>query len=162
MADDDYDSIIATAVLAAAGAGPTIVVPLLDPVTMSTIWTTMTVRICQRAGHAVDRAAAGRLALAVMAGTGAYWTGSKLLGSLLSKIPFTIGPTIAANSILNALFTLRLGNALIDLMEKHDFDPKDWAYTIEFLVGTMRPRPTAAEVKRVARLSRRLHERISD
>jgi uncharacterized protein (DUF697 family) len=159
--DEDYDRIIKASVAAAAGAGPLIVIPFADPAALSTIWTNMTVQICRRAGHEIDRSAASRLALGVAAGTGAHWAKMKILLSVLAKVPLTIGPGIAMNSLLNALFTFRLGHAMIDLMEKDDFDPSDWQYMVKVLVKAIAKRPNAAEVQRVISLLKRMRNKMA-
>lgn len=162
MADEDYDIIIATAAASAAGAAPLITVSVVsDAPVVAGIWTGMIYKICRQAGHKIERETASRLAVAVAASAGTYWAGSKVLGVILSKIPFTMGPAIGANAVLNALFTLRLGNALIDLMEKADFDLTDWGYLVEFIGKAMRPRPSVEEVQRVARLLRRLRGNLA-
>jgi len=161
MPDEEYDGIVGAAVIAAAGAGPLIVIPFADPAAVGTIWTTMIYKICRRAGHNIDRPAASQLALAVGASAGAYWAGSKVLGNILSKFPLSMAPAIGANSLLNALFTLRLGNAMIDLMEKPQFDISDWAYIAGFLGDAMKPRPSVSEIQRVSRLLKRLRGKLA-
>ncbi|MGH3787117.1 MAG: hypothetical protein ACRDRG_11335 [Pseudonocardiaceae bacterium] len=162
MADEDYDIIIATAAASAAGASPLIVVSVVsDAPVVAGIWTGMIYKICRQAGHEIERETASRLAVAVAASAGTYWAGSKVLGIILSKIPFTMAPAIGANAALNALFTLRLGNALIDLMEKSEFDLTDWGYLVEFLGKAMRPRPSVEEIQRVVRLLRRLRDNLA-
>lgn len=162
MADEEYDIIIATAAASAASAAPLLVVSVVsDAPVVAGIWTGMIYKICRRAGHEIDRETASRLAVAVAASAGTYWAGSKVLGVILSKIPFTMVPAIGANAVLNALFTLRIGNALIDLMEKPDFDLTDWSYLVEFLGKAMKPRPSVEEIQRVARLLRRLRNNLA-
>lgn len=162
MADEEYDIIIATAAASAAGAAPLITFSIVsDLPVVAGIWTGMIYKICRRAGHEIERETASRLAVAVAASAGTYWAGSKALGVIFSKIPFTMGPAIGANAVLNVLFTLRLGNALIDLMEKPDFDPTDWGYLVKFLGKAMRPRPSIEELQRVARLLRRLRDNLA-
>jgi uncharacterized protein (DUF697 family) len=157
MADEDYDVIIATAAASTVGAAPLIAVsPVSDAPAVAVIWTGMIYRICRKAGHEIERETASRLALGVAASAGAYWAGSKALGVALTKIPFTMGPAIGMNAVLNALFTFRLGQALVDLMEKPDFDLRDWGYLVGFLSMVLRPRPSVEEVQRTVRLLRRL------
>jgi uncharacterized protein (DUF697 family) len=162
MADEDYDVIIATAAASSAAASPLLVVSVVsDAPVVAGIWTGMIYKICRRAGHDVDRETAGRLAVAVAASAGTYWAGSKTLGLILSKIPFTMAPAVGANALMNVVFTLRLGQALVDLMEKPDFDITDWKYLAEFLGRAMRPRPSVEELQRAARLMRRLRELLA-
>jgi uncharacterized protein (DUF697 family) len=158
--DEDFDAIIATAAGAAASAAPLLVVsPVSDAPAVAVIWSGMVYKICRAAGRDVDRENAGRLAVAVAAGAGTYWVGSKALSGVLAKVPFTMAPAIGANAALNAVFTFRLGHALVDLMERPDFDPTDWSYLVEFLSAALRPRPSVEELQRVARLLRRLRAR---
>lgn len=162
MADDDYDVIIVTAAASTVTVAPLIMVsPVSDAPAVAAIWAGMIYKICRRAGHEIDRESARRLALAVTASAGAYWAGSKMLGVILSKVPPTIGPAIATNAGLNAVFTFRLGHALVELMEKPDVDTRDWNYLIEFLRAAMRPRPSIEEIRRAVRLIRRLGTRLA-
>jgi uncharacterized protein (DUF697 family) len=162
MADEDYDVIIATAAASSAAAAPLLVVSVVsDAPVVAGIWTGMIYKICRRAGHDIDRDTAGRLAVAVAASAGTYWAGSKLLGVILSKIPFTMAPAVGTNALLNAVFTLRLGHALIDLMERPEFDITDWNYLVGFLGKAMRPRPSVEELQRAARLLRRLRTSLA-
>ena len=157
MADEDYDVIIAAAAAASAAAAPLLVVSAAsDAPVVAAVWSGMIYKIARGAGHELDREAAGRLSVAVVAGAGTYWAGSKLLGVVLSKIPLTMAPAVGTNALLNAVFTLRLGHALADLMERPEFDVTDWRYLTEFLMAAMRPRPSVEELQRAARLLRRL------
>ena len=159
MADEDYDIIIVTAAAASAAAAPLLVVSVVsDAPVVAGIWTGMIYKICRRAGHDVDRDAAGRLAVAVAAGAGTYWAGSKTFGVVLSKVPFTMAPAVGVNALLNVVFTFRLGQALVDLMEMPEFDVTDVKHLARILGPSLRPRPSVDELQRAARLLRRVRD----
>lgn len=164
MSDEDYDVIIATAATASAVAAPLIIIapPLVgDAPAVGVIWSGMIYKICRRAGHEIDGDAAGRLAVAVAAGAGTFWAGSKTFGEILAKIPFTMGPAVGVNALLNVVFTFRLGQAMVDLMELSEFDHTDLKDLTRILGAALRPRPSVEELQRAARLLRRFRGRLA-
>jgi uncharacterized protein (DUF697 family) len=155
--DEEYDGILRTAAAAAGATGPLIILPVpgADMAAIAGIWTTMAVNIAQRNGHTVEGEAARRVILAVAAGSAAYWANAKLVMWFISKIP-GIGMAGAAgvNGGVNALSTLWLGFALIDLFEQRS-GGVDLEFSVDFLVKEMRPRPNGRKLKRLQAFSRR-------
>lgn len=152
MADEDYDGIIRTAFVAASATGPLVISPIpgSDLVVVTGIWTTMMTGIARKTGHSLDVETGKKVVVAVVAGAGAYWTGSKTLTWILAKIPGIGWATGSAiNSGLNGAFTLWLGYAFIDLFEKDDFDLQNWEFCIEYLKIAMKPGINKAKLMRI-------------
>ncbi len=157
LADEDYDGILRTAVAAGGATGPLIIspVPGTDMAAVAAIWTTMAVNIARRNGHTVEGEAARRVILAVVAGAGAYWANAKLVMWFISKIP-GIGMVGASgvNGGINALSTLWLGFALIDLFEQRS-GGVDLEFSVDFLVKEMKLRPNGRKLRRLQAFFRR-------
>lgn len=153
MADEDYDSIMRAAAVAAAATAPLAMspVPLADTVAMGGIWSTMLVAIAKKSGHHLDADAAQRMALAAATGAGGYWSGSKAFARTLAKIP---GPGMVAgstvNGTLNVTFTLFVGYMFIDLFERPSFDPLDVEFGRTYFQQGRKPYMSTVMLHRVA------------
>ncbi len=129
----------------------------LDVTAISAIWITMTLSIARRSGHKeLSKDFVTKLVLAVVAGAGTYITGSKLASKALLAIP--VGGTVAAigvNSFLNCWFTLRLGNAVIELFTKPQFDADDLSGALAHCLPIMKQFPKVNEVAAIVNALRR-------
>lgn len=152
MADENYDSIIRTAVVAASAAGPLAMspIPVADTFVVAGIWATMMTGIARKTGHDLDLETGKKVALAVISGAGAYWTGCKALTWIIAKVPGIGWVTgSGANSVLNGAYTVWLGYSLIDLFEKEGFELDDWIFCIEYLKDAMKPRTNKDKLMRI-------------
>jgi uncharacterized protein (DUF697 family) len=156
MADEEYDGVLRTAVAASAATGPLIILPIpgTDMAAVAAIWTTMAVNIAQRSGQTLEGGTARRVVLAVAAGAGAYWANVKAVMWLVSKIPGIgmVGGS-SVNGLVNALSTLWLAFALIDLFERDG--GVNFEFSVQFLVEEMKPSPNGRKFRRVQRFFRR-------
>jgi len=157
MADEQYDSIIRKAVLAAAAAGPLVLAPVPGPadVAMGAINGIMLVTIARRNNQAFDEAAAKRIILGVMAGAGAYYSGVKFFLWIVAKVP-GIGMITGAGatSAINVAVTLWLAFAMVDLFERHD--SVDAEFCVDFLKQEMKPGVNLRKLKRIKDFTKRL------
>jgi uncharacterized protein (DUF697 family) len=160
LADKDYDTILRSAVAAAATAGPLAMSPIpgTDTIVVAGAWIGMIVAIAKKTGcDELDAETAKKIALGVIAGAGAYWTGSKLFTWTLAKIPgigWVTGSGI--NSGLNVVFTLWLGYALIDLFEGPNPEFDDITTIIEQLTEAMKPQARSGKVNRIVGFFKRV------
>jgi hypothetical protein len=117
LADDRYLEPIRAAVIAAAGTGvPVIFVPALDMGGIGVIWTAMIGGIASGAGQQVARPAIARLAAAAVGAASGYVLDSKILTWLAAPLMIAfpvagVPQAVAVSSMLNGIFTLRLGAA---------------------------------------------------
>jgi uncharacterized protein (DUF697 family) len=155
--DENYDGILRTAVAAAGATGPLIILPVpgADAAAIAGIWTTMAVSIARRNGSTVESETARRVMLAVVAGAGAYWANAKAVMWFISKIP-GVGMVSASgvNGGINALSTLWLGFALVDLFEQKS-GGVDLEFSVDFLVKEMKLRPNGRKLRRLQAFFRR-------
>jgi uncharacterized protein (DUF697 family) len=125
----EYREIVRRGTLSAGAVGvPGAVSFGLDVTAMTGIWTAMLIAIADKSAHRTDKVFAAKVVAGVLAGVGAYLTGSKIAVGLLNLIPGA--GTLAAmgvNSGLNALFTYRFGHAMSSLFDKGTFDTSDAA-----------------------------------
>lgn len=147
--DAEYDPILRAATGAAASTGPLVLllVPGLDFTVMAGIWGTMIVNIASRNGVAMDRQSAVRIATAIITGFGAYAASAKTFVWAIGKIP-GIGWVAAGgiNSAANAIMTLWLGFALIDLFDREK--PTTLEDYVKFLISELRPKINAGKMAR--------------
>ncbi|GHO77939.1 hypothetical protein KSD_57100 [Ktedonobacter sp. SOSP1-85] len=162
MADKDYDTILRTAAAAASAAGPLAISPIpgADTLVIAGVWSTMMIAVARKAGQGVfNGEVSKKVALSVIAGAGAYWTGSKLFTWILAKIPVVGWVTGSGiNAGLNGIFTLWMGYALIDLFEGPNLKIEDMATIIKQLTDAMKPHVGSSKVKRVVGFFQRIGE----
>lgn len=116
---DDMMSVIngCTASLAGVGAIGGLIGPGADLVVIGPVWVGMTISLADKSGANLSEQTAKKIAMAVLAGAGAFLTGTKIasvgLGWLAAA--FTLGTSLiasaAANAALNAAFTRSYGRA---------------------------------------------------
>ncbi len=164
LADEDYDTILRSAAAAAAAAGPLAMspVPGTDTIVVAGAWTGMIVAIAKKAGRdELDAEAAKKIILGVIAGAGAYWTGSKFFTWILAKIPgigWVTGSGI--NSGLNVVFTLWLGYVLIDFFEGPTLKLDDITTIIGQLTEAMKPQLKGDKIKRIVGFFKRIGDEL--
>lgn len=143
-----YRNIVKVATAAAGAVGvPGAFSFGLDVTALSAIWITMIISIADKSGHKVDKSFAGKLAAGLLAGVAAYIAGSKLAIGLLHLIPGA--GTLAAigvNSLLNALYTYKMGHALSNLFDKGGFDMSDVNWVAGNLMSVVLTVPTPSEI----------------
>lgn len=128
----EYQGIVKTGVVAAAALGvPGLLNPLLDSGGMTAIWTTMVGAIAVKSGHSIDPALVAKLVGGAFTAVAGYALGSKILTwvatPLILAFPLAGVPAAAGvNSMLNGLFTYRLGLAVSSQMSKPDFTSEDF------------------------------------
>lgn len=144
-----HEVAIYTAAYAAAAAGiPGAFIPALDVGAISTAWVGMLLAIASNSNRHLDRNTALKFATGLLAGSAAYLGGSKLFTFALNFIP-GIG-TVAAvgiNSLLNFLYTFRLGRFIALQMEKSEFDTEDWASMIPEVTALVFAMPSIMEMQ---------------
>lgn len=164
MADENYDTILRTAATVASAAGPLAISPIpeTDTLVIAGVWSTMMVAIAHKAGNnAFNGEMAKKVALGVIAGAGAYWTGSKFFTWILGKIPVVGWVTGSGiNAGLNMIFTLWMGFALIDLFEGPNLKIDDIAAIIKQLTDAIKPHIGSNKVKRVGSFFQRIGESL--
>jgi uncharacterized protein (DUF697 family) len=150
--NNNYDDIIATAVVAAAGFGAgTAFAPGADIALCGGTWITMMVAIADRSGHEENNAFWGKVLASVGMGAAGYWAGSKIFTGLLFYVIPGAGSITAAtlNALLNGLYTWRLGSSFANLFDKSGVDLRDVGAVASYLKGALAPIPTYAEVRHV-------------
>jgi hypothetical protein len=129
--DKKYHDPIRIAVIAAAGIGvPGIFVPALDMGGIGVIWTTMVGAILAKAGRQVSSATVAKIVAAAVSAVSGYVLGSKILtwlaAPLIVAFPVAGVPAVVAlNSMLNGIFTLRLGLACARRFDDPSFTAAD-------------------------------------
>lgn len=155
--DTEYDDIIATAVVAAAGLGAgTAFAPGADIALCSGTWIAMMAAIADRSGHDENKVYWSKVLTSVGMGAAGYWAGSKVFTGILFYLIPGAGSITAAtlNAVLNGLYTWRLGTSLVNLFNKPDFDIRDAESVARYLKGALAPIPTYGEVRHVWELIR--------
>ena len=109
----------------AAGVGASIVVlPVLDLVGMGTIWYSLIRQLAKESGHKVGRLYVAKLVFSVTSAGALYLTGSSILSSIVAASGVGLAVIVPLNSVLNYLYTYRLGRMVADQFETPDFNPK--------------------------------------
>ena len=146
-----YRGIVRTATMSAGAIGvPGAFSFGADVAAMSTIWVSMIIAISEKSGHKVNGAYAAKLASCVLAGVGAYVGGSKIAMKLLHLIP--VAGTLSAigvNSLLNGLYTYKLGHAISNLFDKGRLDLSDGAVAAATILSLVTCIPTPGEMSDV-------------
>jgi uncharacterized protein (DUF697 family) len=144
-----HENAIYTAAFAAAAVGvPGAFAPFLDVTAVGGIWATMMVAIATKAGRQLDKDTALKIATAILTGASAYVAGSKLIGFLLHFIPGAGSiVSVGVNSLLNFLYTFRLGRYLALKMEKPEFDTGDFADVIPEMTTMVFSLPSITELR---------------
>ncbi|MEJ3659290.1 hypothetical protein WEH80_40670 [Actinomycetes bacterium KLBMP 9759] len=153
--DSKYSDIVGRSVVAASGvAVPGLFVPTLDLAGVGATWTAMIVGIAGRSGHRLSGATVAKLVASAASAVSAYMIGSKILTiaatPLILAFPFAgIPAAVALNSVLNGLFTLRLGAVCARHFGRPDFSERD-ALRLGFTIGThLLGWPTSDEIRTV-------------
>lgn len=145
---EKYRKIVKVATVTAGGIGvPGAFSFGLDVTALSGTWIIMILAVADKSGHEMDKAFAGKLAAGVLAGVAAYIAGSKLAMGLLHLIPGA--GTLAAigvNSLLNALYTYKMGHALSNLFDKGGFEMSDVDWVAKNLMAVILTIPTPSEI----------------
>lgn len=144
-----YEPPIYACAYASAGLGiPGTFVPGIDVGGMIGLWVAMLIGIANMAGRSLDRDTAFKLISGVLAGSAAYIGGSKVLTYALNFIPGlgTIG-AIGINSILNFLYTVRIGRFIAVQMEKPDFNTEDFSALIPDIAAMVFAAPSMTEIR---------------
>jgi uncharacterized protein (DUF697 family) len=144
-----HERVIYTAAITAAAAGvPGAFVPALDIGAISGAWGTMLIMIADKSGRELDYNTAMKLATAILGGAAAYLGGSKVFTMALNLIPgFGTVTAVGINSLLNFLYTVRLGSFIARQMEKTDFDTNDIAHLVPELTAIVFAVPTFGELR---------------
>lgn len=148
------DDAIRTATLAAAGLGvPGLFHPGLDEAGMTAIWLTMVTTVAKRCGANLSSATAGKFVTSALSSVAAYSLGSKILTwaampVLLSFPVAGIPAAVAMNSVLNGLFTYRLGRECVTRFSDPRFTARDVVDFGRHLIAF----PTFAEVAEIKRV----------
>jgi hypothetical protein len=90
------------------------------------------------------------MAAILSAGAG-YLGGSKVFTFALNFIP-GLGQlgAIGINSLLNFIYTIRLGKFIAEQMEKSDFDTDDWSNLVPEIAAVVFVAPSFTEMKEAA------------
>lgn len=144
-----HEAGIYVAAYSAAAAGiPGAFVPALDVAVVGGAWATMLVAIASNSNRQLDQNTALKFATGILSGGAAYLGGTKLLTYTLHAIPGlgTIA-SVGINSLLNFLYTFRLGRFIALQMEKPEFDTADWASLIPELTAMVFAMPSIMEIQ---------------
>ncbi len=144
-----HEKAIYTAAYAAGAAGiPGAFIPTLDITVVGGAWATMTVSIANKSGRKLDKDTAFKLCSTILAGGAAYIGGTKILTYLFHMIPGlgTMG-AVGINSLLNFLYTFRMGRFIAMQMEKADFNTEDFASMIPEITAMVFAMPSMAEIR---------------
>lgn len=147
-----YDDIIGTAVKCAAGVGVAGgLLPGVDIAAMSTTWIVMITAIAHRSGHPMSEHMAAKVIAAIGRGVTAYIAGSKIFTYLLHFIPGigTLG-VLSINSILNAVYTQRLGKQLVTTFERSNFSLDEFAVSSVQMAKLIIGMPSSSELRELA------------
>jgi uncharacterized protein (DUF697 family) len=122
---------IRAATLAAAGLGiPGLLHPGIDEAGMAAIWLTMVTAIAKDCNAKISPATAGKMVTAAVSSVAAYTLGSKILtwAAMPVLIAFPVAgipAAVALNSVLNAVFTYRLGKECVSRFSNPAFTSRD-------------------------------------
>ncbi len=143
-----HEGAIYTAAYAAAAAGiPGAFVPSLDIAAISTAWVGMMLAIANNSNRKLNHSTALKFATGILAGAAGYIGGSKLFTWALNLIPgLGIVAAVGINSLLNFLYTFRLGRFIALQMEKSEFDTSDWASMIPEVSAIVFAMPSITEL----------------
>jgi len=142
------DIIVGSSQAAAAAAVPGTFVPVLDITAIAGIWANMLIKVAKTSGHDLDFKFASKMATAVAAGFGGYIAGSKLLTYSIMLIPgIGLFGAMGINSILNYMFTYKLGKIAKGLFEKPGFDPGDATDLAKMVLLPLLSIPTFSEIR---------------
>lgn len=153
-----YQGSVKTAVVAAAGLGiPGIFNPALDVAGTAGIWTTMVGALAAQSGHTISPHLIGKLVSAAVSGVSAYMLGSKILTwvatPLILAFPVAGIPAAAlVNSLLNGLFTYRLGLGVASEMSRATFTDDDFIQLSYRVARKLTHLPSWEEIEAVREL----------
>ncbi|MCM0591360.1 MAG: hypothetical protein ACFKPT_25535 [Gloeotrichia echinulata GP01] len=141
--------IYTTAFSTAAMAIPGTFIPALDIGGIIGGWGTMLCIIAANSNRQLDKDTAMKVVTAIMAGAAGYLGGSKLFTFGLQFILPGIGTVgaVGFNSLLNFLYTIRLGRFVALQMEKPEFDTGDWASIIPEITSVVFAMPSVMEIR---------------
>jgi uncharacterized protein (DUF697 family) len=126
----------------------------LDVGAMGVIWAGMIGAIAAKSNHEINKEFAVKVATGVATGVGAYVVGSKIAMGLLNFIPFAGTLTaIGINSVLNYLFTYKLGNVITKLFAEGESDVADMEHLIVTVASMVGAFPSAREVSDMLKLA---------
>lgn len=121
-----------------------------DITALAVIWGAMMLSISSESGHPIDDNLAKKMATSVVASVGAYLAGGKVAAQILKMIP---GPgsftAIGINSILNVIYTYKLGSEFSNLFDRSDFGPQDVEYVVKSLTSLVVCLPSGDEIKEI-------------
>lgn len=141
---------IYTAAFAAAAAGvPGAFIPALDLAVVGGSWVTMLLSISSTCRRQLDYNTALKFTTGVLAGAAAYLGGSKLLITIAFYAFPGLGTvaSVGLNSLLNFIYTCRLGRYMALQMEKPDFSTEDWASMIPEITAMVFAMPSILEMQ---------------
>lgn len=110
-------------------------------------WTSMLIIIGSDSGRQLDRDTVVKFLTSVLAGAAGYLGGSKVLTYSLHLLPGlgTLG-AVGVNSLLNFLYTVRLGKYIAEQMEKPEFDLDDCAKLVPEITSVIFAMPSMREM----------------
>ncbi len=154
----EYWGLMKTAIIAATAAGPIGAIPgagIADAAALGTIWTTLTVAICKRAGKPLSGDAAKSFVTASVTGAGAYYIGCKVASWILFLVPFfgQLG-AIGISSAANAIFTYRFGYSILKLIEKNAVDSGNVTEMAKVALGLMCKFPSVEEIMEIVQITK--------
>jgi hypothetical protein len=144
-----YQDIIFQHSLSAAAIGGTIggIVPGLDTVGVSASWFTMILRISDASGNYTDDAIVQKFIVNLLQGAGSYIVGTIVLRALMISTGVGIFGAMAMNSLLNFLYTARLGIFIAEQYDNPGFSIEHSMSAIDSIGKIIFAIPTAEELK---------------
>lgn len=145
------EAIYGCAYTAAALGVPGAFTPGLDTVGVAGTWAAMMCVIANKANRELDRPTSLKLMAAILSAGAGYLGGSKVFTFALNFIP-GLGQlgAIGINSLLNFIYTIRLGKFIAEQMEKPDFDTDDWSNLVPEIAAVVFVAPSFTEIKEAA------------
>jgi hypothetical protein len=144
-----YQDIIFQHSLSAAAIGGTIggIVPGLDTVGVSASWFAMIIRIADASGNPTDDAIVQKFIVNLLQGAGSYIVGTIVLRALMISTGVGIFGAMAMNSLLNFLYTARLGIFIAEQYDNPGFSMEHGLSVIDSIGKIMFAIPTIEELK---------------
>lgn len=130
-------------------AVPGTFIPAADVTGIVGGWALMIVKIAADCDRQMDRDTAVKIATSILAGAAGYIGGSKIFTVGLQFVLPGLGTlgALALNSLLNFLYTIRLGRFIALQMEKPGFDTEDWANLIPEITSVVFAMPSVMELR---------------
>lgn len=144
-----YQDIIFQHSLSAAAIGGTLgaILPGADTVGVSASWLTMIIRIAEASGNYTDDAIVQKFIVNLLQGAGSYIVGTVVLRVILMSTGIGILGAAAMNSVLNFLYTARLGIFIAEQYDRPGFSMEHAMSALDSATKIIFAIPTAEELK---------------